>query len=113
MASLDDFDRRTEQSLAFGVMVARRLGAAVLRDFTFERDRFSVDFAIIRAKARASTPVSPVASTGMAAVPPRAMLSTAAVNCTIGRVNDRAISSASAAAKSTAIRLTVSAVLRT
>jgi hypothetical protein len=67
---------------------------------------------ITRAKARASTPVSPPASTGMMAVPFWATLSTASVSRTIGRVSDLATRNASAAAHSTAIKPTTIELFR-
>ena len=101
------FDRGAEQMLARGVVVAGGFGAAMFAGLR-ARARWSWLLAspITRAKARASTPVSPIASTGIAAGPLRPAPSTAAVNCTIGRVSDRATSTASTAAHNTAIRPT-------
>src|SRR6202035_2241727 len=67
---------------------------------------------ITRANARASTPVSPPASTGIASGSLRPMPSTAAVNLLIGRTSDFAKISASAAANNTAIKPTCMELLR-
>ena len=111
MASLDEFDRGAEQPLARGIMVARRLGAAMLLDLALERGGLRVaprpSPAQMRAPARRSRRVRRPEWRPYRCWP---IPSTAAVSWTIGRVSDRAINSASAAAHNTAISPTRSEV---
>ena len=51
------------------MMVARRHSAAMFLDLLLKRGVFAFTSPIACANARASTPVSPRASTGMAALP--------------------------------------------
>jgi len=106
MASLDDstaaLKRRSRSAWWSRAAIVRRCSSTSRSSATV----LAFASSITCANARASTPVSPPAATGMAAMPSRGAASTARVNSTIGRVSDRAINSASAAAQSTAINPT-------
>ncbi len=106
MASLDDstaaLNSRSRSAWWSRAATVRRCSATSRSSATV----FAFTSSIACANARASTPVSPLASTGMIARPSRAVSWTVSVNRMIGRVSDRAISSASTAAHSTAINPT-------
>ena len=100
------FDRGAEQTLALGKTIAGCFGAAMFLNLVFERDGFCIGFAHRpREGARQHAGLAGcIDRNGGRAVAAGAF--DRGVNCTIGRVNDRATSTANTAAHNTAIRPT-------